>query len=71
MKIVYEEPRSQRRGRLLRTGKWRAGFLGRWARFKMSVEGHDEGTVRPFQVRRKMGRWGQISIHQKVNSRPM
>lgn len=38
MKIVYEEPRSQRRGRLLRTGKWRAGFLGRWARFKMSVE---------------------------------
>lgn len=44
---------------------------GRWAGFKMSVEVYDAGTARSFQVRRKMGRWGQISIHQKVNSRPM
>lgn len=69
--MVCEETRSQRRGRLLQTWKGRAGFLGRWAGFKMSVEGYDEGTGRSFQVRRKMGGWGQISIHQKVNSRPM
>lgn len=29
---------------MLGTRKRRAGFLGRWAGFKMSVEGYDEGN---------------------------
>lgn len=56
MKIVCEEPRSQRRGRLLQTWKGRAGFLGRWTGFKMSVEGYDERNSKTISSKEEDGK---------------
>ena len=58
MKIVCEEPRSPRRGRLLQTWKGRAGFLGRWAGFKMSIEGYDEGNSNTISSKEEDGKVG-------------